>query len=112
MGRTGAGGAQWRSERPAFYAREGGIRTARRWIDVLNDAEADEKASTRAMNYPVQGGAGDVMHRAMRLLFGRLFGRYQAWPGAVRPLLTIHDEIVLEVDQLRFEELVESALSD
>ena len=28
------------------------------------------------MNYPVQGGAADVMHRAMRLLFER----YRDWP--------------------------------
>jgi DNA polymerase I-like protein with 3'-5' exonuclease and polymerase domains len=46
------------------------------------------------MNYPVQGGAADVMHRAMRLLFER----YRSWPCNARPVLTIHDEILVEVD--------------
>ena len=45
------------------------------------------------MNYPVQGGAADVMHRAMRLLFER----YRDWRG-VTPALTVHDEILLEAD--------------
>jgi DNA polymerase-1 len=46
------------------------------------------------MNYPVQGGAADVMHRAMRLLFER----YRDWPGNVQPVLTVHDEILVEAD--------------
>jgi DNA polymerase I-like protein with 3'-5' exonuclease and polymerase domains len=46
------------------------------------------------MNYPVQGGAADVMHRAMRLLFER----YRSWPGNARPVLTIHDEVLVEAD--------------
>jgi DNA polymerase-1 len=46
------------------------------------------------MNFPVQGGAADVMHRAMRLLFER----YHDWPGNALPVLTIHDEILVEVD--------------
>jgi DNA polymerase-1 len=46
------------------------------------------------MNYPVQGGAADVMHRAMRLLFER----YHDWPGKVLPVLTVHDEIIVEAD--------------
>jgi DNA polymerase I-like protein with 3'-5' exonuclease and polymerase domains len=87
-------GAVWRSERPRLYIVEEGLRTARRWIDYLDDADAEESKNTRPMNYPVQGGAGDVMHRAMRLLFER----YRDWSGDVRPVLTIHDEILLEVD--------------
>jgi DNA polymerase I-like protein with 3'-5' exonuclease and polymerase domains/predicted P-loop ATPase len=87
-------GAQWRSDRPHLYVAERGVRTARRWIDYLDDDRADETARTRPMNYPVQGGAGDVMHRAMRLLFER----YRDWPGAVLPVLSIHDEILVEVD--------------
>ena len=61
-------GAQWRSERPGLYAQERGVRTARRWIDYLDDDRSDVSANTRPMNFPVQGGAADVMHRAMRLL--------------------------------------------
>ena len=87
-------GAQWRSERPHLYAAEQGVRTARRWIDYLDDDDADASANTRPMNYPVQGGAADVMHRAMRLLFER----YRDWPGNVLPVLTVHDEILVEVD--------------
>jgi hypothetical protein len=34
------------------------------------------------MNYPVQGGAADVMHRAMRLLFERS----RDWPGNAQPV--------------------------
>jgi hypothetical protein len=70
------------------------VRTARRWIDYLDDADADVSANTRPMNYPVQGGAADVMHRVMRLLFER----YHDWPGNVLPVLTVHDEVVVEAD--------------
>jgi DNA polymerase I-like protein with 3'-5' exonuclease and polymerase domains len=87
-------GARWRSERPGLYRTEQGVRTARRWIDYLDDEDAEASANTRPMNYPVQGGAADVMHRAMRLLFDR----YRDWSGNVLPVLTIHDEIILEVD--------------
>src|SRR5262249_16382676 len=62
--------------------------------DYLDDADADAAANTRPMNYPVQGGAADVMHRAMRLLFER----YRDWPGGVLPVLTVHDEVLVEVD--------------
>jgi DNA polymerase-1 len=59
------------------------------------------------MNYPVQGGAADVMHRAMRLLFER----YRDWSGNVKPVLTVHDEILVEVD-VAFAEQVASLLAD
>ena len=88
-------GAAWREERPALYRSEGGVRTARRWIDYLHDAKSDETANTRPMNYPIQGAAADVMHAAMMLLFER----YRDWPGNVVPVLTVHDEILLECDQ-------------
>jgi DNA polymerase I-like protein with 3'-5' exonuclease and polymerase domains len=87
-------GAAWRSSRPRLYVAEQGVRTARRWIDYLDDDDADVTANTRPMNYPVQGGAADVMHRAMRLLFER----YHGWPGDVLPVLTVHDEILVETD--------------
>ena len=87
-------GAKWRSQRPALYIEERGVRTVRRWIDYLEDDRADASSGTRPMNFPVQGGAGDVLHRAMRLLFER----YREWPGNVVPVLTIHDEILVEVD--------------
>jgi DNA polymerase I-like protein with 3'-5' exonuclease and polymerase domains len=87
-------GAQWRADRPDLYLREQGLRTARRWIDYLDDEETDAARGTRPKNYPVQGSAADVMHRAMRLLFER----YRDWPGNVVPVLTIHDEILLEAD--------------
>jgi DNA polymerase I-like protein with 3'-5' exonuclease and polymerase domains len=87
-------GAEWRSSLPRLYVAEQGVRTVRRWIDYLDDHDADAAANTRPMNYPVQGGAADVMHRAMRLLFER----YRDWPGDVLPVLTVHDEILVEVD--------------
>jgi DNA polymerase I-like protein with 3'-5' exonuclease and polymerase domains len=87
-------GAEWRSSLPRLYVAEQGVRTARRWIDYLDDDDADAKANTRPMNYPVQGGAADVMHRAMRLLFER----YLDWPGNALPVLTVHDEILVEAD--------------
>jgi hypothetical protein len=86
-------GARWRSELPRLYAVEGGVRTARRWIDYLDDDDADSAATTRPMNYPIQGAAADVIHRAMRLLFER----YRDWRG-VTPALTVHDEILVEAD--------------
>jgi hypothetical protein len=87
-------GAAWRSSLPRLYVAEQGLRTARRWIDYLDDDDADVTANTRPMNYPVQGGAADVMHRAMRLLFER----YRDWPGDVLPVLTVHDEVLVEAD--------------
>ena len=87
-------GAEWRASLPRFYVAEQGVCTARRWIDYLDDDDADASANTRPMNYPVQGGAADVIHRAMRLLFER----YRDWPGAVLPVLTVHDEVLVEVD--------------
>jgi DNA polymerase I-like protein with 3'-5' exonuclease and polymerase domains len=100
-------GAEWRSERPRLYAVEYGVRTARRWIDYLDDDDADATATTRPMNYPVQGAAADVMHRALRLLFER----YRDWPGGVTPVLTVHDEILVETD-VAFAGQVGSLLSD
>jgi DNA polymerase I-like protein with 3'-5' exonuclease and polymerase domains len=85
-------GAEWRASLPRLYIAEQGVRTARRWIDYLDDADADAAANTRPKNYPVQGGAADVMHRAMRLLFER----YRDWPGDVLPVSTVHDEILVE----------------
>jgi DNA polymerase I-like protein with 3'-5' exonuclease and polymerase domains/predicted P-loop ATPase len=87
-------GARWRASLPRLYAAEQGLRTARRWIDYLDDEEADISSSTRPKNYPVQGGAADVMHRAMRLLLER----HSDWPGHAKPVLTIHDEILVEAD--------------
>jgi DNA polymerase-1 len=87
-------GAEWRASLPHLYIAEQGVRTARRWIDYLDDDDDDAAANTRPKNYPVQGGAADVMHRAMRLLFER----YRDWPGGVLPVLTVHDEVLVEVD--------------
>jgi DNA polymerase I-like protein with 3'-5' exonuclease and polymerase domains len=87
-------GAAWRAALPRSYTTNSGVPTARRWIDYLDDADADTAAGTRPKNYPVQGGAADVMHRAMRILFER----HRDWPGNVLPVLTVHDEIVVEVD--------------
>ena len=94
-------GAVWRSSLPRLYVAEQGVRTARRWIDYLDDDDADVTANTRPMNYPVQGGAADVMHRAMRLLFER----YRDWPGQVLPVLTVHDEVLVEVDVVAAEQV-------
>ena len=87
-------GAEWRASLPRLYVAEQGVRTARRWIDYLDDDDADVAANTRPKNYPVQGGAADVMHRAMRLLFEH----YRDWPGNVLPVLTVHDEVLVEVN--------------
>jgi DNA polymerase-1 len=87
-------GAKWRYSLPRFYVVEQGVGTARHWIDYLDDDEAESSKNTRPMNYPVQGGAADVMHRAMRLLFER----YRSWPGNVKPVSTVHDEILVEAD--------------
>jgi DNA polymerase I-like protein with 3'-5' exonuclease and polymerase domains len=100
-------GAVWRSSLPDLYAAQRGVCTVRRWIDYLDDADADAAANTRPKTYPVQGGAADVMHRAMRLLFER----YRDWPGNVLPVLTVHDEILIEVDS-GVAEQVASLLAD
>jgi DNA polymerase-1 len=100
-------GAEWRAELPRLYVAEQGVRTARRWIAYLDDDDADISKETRPKNFPVQGSAADVMHRAMRLLFER----YRGWPGRARPVLTIHDEILVEADAA-FAEQVGLLLAD
>jgi DNA polymerase I-like protein with 3'-5' exonuclease and polymerase domains len=100
-------GAEWRASLPRIYVAEQGVRTARRWIDYLDDADAEASASTRPKNFPVQGGAADVMHRAMCLLFER----YRDWPGDVWPLSTVHDEILVEANAA-FAEQVAALLAD
>jgi DNA polymerase-1 len=100
-------GAEWRSSLPQLYAAQQGVRTARRWVDYLDDDDAEITANTRPKNYPVQGGAADVMHRAMRLMFER----YRDSPGHVLPVLTVHDEILVEAN-ITAAEQVGSLLAD
>lgn len=54
-----------------------------------------------ALNHPIQGTAADILKLAMV----RLTAGLPAWPE-IKPLLTVHDEIVFEVDNDRLAEAI------
>lgn len=62
------------------------------------------KAERNAVNGPVQGSGADIMKFAMGLLY--LECKKRDWLDRVRMIVTIHDELVFEID----EELIAEAL--
>ena len=54
---------------------------------------------SQCFNYPVQGSAADVMYAALAELWGATSGL--EW---FRPLVVVHDEIVVEVPEDRVED--------
>ena len=63
------------------------------------------KAERNAVNGPVQGTGGDIIKLAMALIFKEV--KKRGWVGRVNMLLTMHDELVFEIDGELLEEAIE-----
>ena len=82
------------------------IGRVRRLPDAFGNDEAKVAAAERnAVNSPVQGFASDLMQMAMASISGTL-GGFEAVDGA-HVVATVHDSIVVELEEDRWEELLE-----
>ena len=93
--------------------------TARRWTyvrtafgrkyplpDILNtDSGFRSKAERNAVNGPVQGTSADIMKLAMVLIYREF--KKRGWLRRAKAIVTIHDELVFEVDSDIAEEMVD-----
>jgi len=93
--------------------------TARRWTyvrtafgrkyplpDILNtDSGFRSKAERNAVNGPVQGTSADIMKLAMVLIYREF--KKRGWLRRAKAIVTIHDELVFEVDGDIAEEMVD-----
>lgn len=52
----------------------------------------------KAANYPIQGSAGDVMYRAMYHAERLLHKTYAKHQGAIKLVVTVHDELLFEAE--------------
>jgi DNA polymerase I len=80
----------------------GYVRTLAKRFRMLPDITADDMmarwaAERRARNTPIQGGARDVMSRAMVNIYEHL--RTKGNPGNVKMIAQIHDDVMFEVDE-------------
>ena len=92
---------QWQKEVKQQAARDGYVRDMFgrvRWIpELLCPIQRYRSAGERqAINMPVQSSAQGIIKLAM----GRLHERLERWPGLVRWLLQIHDELLWEVEDV------------
>lgn len=86
----------------------GYVRTLSKRFRLLPDITSDDTmsrwaAERRARNTPIQGGARDVMSRAMVLIYEDLCGNGN--PGNARMIGQIHDDLMFEVDEAHATEL-------
>ena len=93
--------------------------TARRWTyvrtafgrkyplpDILHtDGGFRSKAERNAVNGPVQGSSADIMKLAMVLIYREF--KKRGWLRRAKAIVTIHDELVFEVDGDIAEEMVD-----
>ncbi len=97
---------QFFDELIAFGREHGYVQTLsgrRRYIPDLNSRNGMQRQAAQrvAMNMPIQGTQADIIKRAMIDLDAALAER--GLPGC--PVLQVHDELVLEVDEQRVEEI-------
>ena len=62
------------------------------------------KAERNATNGPIQGGGGDLMKYAMGLLFREF--KKRGWLDRVLAVITIHDELVFEIEDALLQEAI------
>jgi len=62
------------------------------------DPRAREEALRQAGNHPVQGSSGDILKIAMANIHKKVYPEFKAMNKCFEPLLSIHDEIIFEVD--------------
>lgn len=104
--------AKWVRDQKARCHKEKGVWTAfHRWIAVpeIDDPEKARVAGAEraSINYPVQGTGADIMKIALVLLHKEFFKRGWLQADKVRMLLTVHDEIVFEVQHEILQEAME-----
>lgn len=99
----------WESQRS--FARKGGfVETAfgRRYpVPDINSNERmfRSKAERNAVNGPVQAGSADITKIAMFLIFKEF--KKRGWLNKAMMTITMHDELVFEIDEDIFEEAIE-----
>lgn len=102
--------ALWQKGQKAKAHKEKGVYSAfGRWM-ALPEIDSPEKfivasCERQATNYPIQGTGADIMRMALVMTHKEFYRRGWYQSGAVRTLLTVHDEIVFEV---KFELLQEA----
>jgi hypothetical protein len=100
----------WTKLQKARAHKEKGVYPAfGRWM-ALSDIDHVEKyivasCERQAVNFPIQGTGADIMRMALVMTHKEFYRRGWYQSGAVRTLLTVHDEIVFEV---KFELLQEA----
>lgn len=106
---TWEGIAQWHDETKRKAAGRGyAVSPIGRRRNLPNILDGNEylrsEAERQAINAPVQGFGSDLMQMAIASIYGILPGSERI--DGVHPVATVHDSVVLEVDENRWETLV------
>lgn len=93
--------ARWWSEVRGFAKKHGYVMTGyNRWYplpDINHEMRGFRaKAERNAVNGPVQGTSADIMKLAMGLIYKEC--KKRGWLEKARMIITIHDELVFEID--------------
>ncbi|QNT77455.1 DNA polymerase I [Entomobacter blattae] len=88
----------------AYAKKHGYVQTPfgrRLWINGIGEKNSARRgyAERQAINAPLQGGAADIIKRAMVLLDHEM----NAWKAHAKLLLQVHDELVFEVEEKEVE---------
>lgn len=104
-----SGVREWITATCAEGARDGFVRTAAgrmRYLPALRFKRTDypfnrirEEAQRHASNFPVQGTAQEIEKRGMKVVWDEVIPAIQAAGFYFEPLLQIHDELLVEMDE-------------
>ena len=111
--KTYAGLEKWWGSQHKFAHKHGFVRTAfgRKYpLPDINspDERFMKKAERNAINGPVQGSSADITKSAMALIYKEFKAR--GWLEKAMMVITIHDELVFEIDGDILEEAIETIL--
>ena len=106
--------ASWIKKQHSAVKKNLGVRTAfGRWLAIPDANHVDQKiraaCERHAVNYQIQGAGADIMKIALVLLHKEFFKRGWLKNGgddSVRMLLTVHDEVVVEIRHDRVPEVI------
>lgn len=98
---TYKGLARWWATQVDFAKKHGCVLTSfnRRYpLPDINHEKGgiQKKAERNAVNGPIQGGGSDLIKFAMGLIYKEV--KKRGWLGKVRMILSMHDELVFEID--------------
>jgi len=99
----------WWDTQHAFARQHGFVRTAffRKYpVPDINNADGGfrSKAERNAVNGPIQGSGADVCKIAMTLIYKEM--KKRGWLQKVMMIMTMHDELVFEIDADILEETI------